>query len=61
MNASADLLNALTGSLVHFLWQGAAIAALAAALMFFFRSPTTRYLVGIGALALMLASFAITF
>lgn len=61
MSASADLLNALTGSLVHFLWQGAAIAALAAALMFFFRSPTTRYLVGIGALALMLASFAITF
>ncbi len=61
MNASADFLNALTWSLVHFLWQGAAIAALAAACMFVFRSPSTRYLLGLGALALMLASFAVTF
>ena len=39
MNASADFMNALAWSLVHFLWQGAAIAALAAAFMFVFRSP----------------------
>ena len=54
-------MNALAWSLVHFLWQGAAIAALAAALMFAFKSPSTRYLVGVGALALMLMSFAVTF
>ena len=54
-------MNALAWSLVHFLWQGAAIAALAAALMFAFKSPSTRYLVGVGALALMLMSFAGTF
>ena len=29
--------------------------------MFVLRTPATRYLVGIGALVLMLASFAITF
>jgi beta-lactamase regulating signal transducer with metallopeptidase domain/sporulation protein YlmC with PRC-barrel domain len=54
-------MNALAWSLVHFLWQGAAVAALAAALMFAFKSPSTRYLVGVGALALMLMSFAVTF
>src|SRR5689334_22906134 len=61
MIASPDFLDALAWSLVHFLWQGAAIAALAAAVMYVFRSPATRYLVGIGALALMIASFAVTF
>ena len=61
MIASPAFLDALAWSLVHFLWQGAAIAALAAAVMYVFRSPATRYLVGIGALALMLASFAVTF
>jgi beta-lactamase regulating signal transducer with metallopeptidase domain len=54
-------MNALAWSLVHFVWQGAAIAALAAALMYVFKSPSTRYLVGVGALALMLMSFAVTF
>src|ERR1700741_4877009 len=58
---TSDLLNTLAWSLLHFLWQGAAIAALAAAFMFVFRAPATRYLIGIGALALMLASFGITF
>jgi len=61
MTDTNDLLYTLAWSLLHFLWQGAAIAALAAACMFVFRRPATRYLVGIGALALMLASFAITF
>jgi beta-lactamase regulating signal transducer with metallopeptidase domain/sporulation protein YlmC with PRC-barrel domain len=54
-------MNALAWSLVHFVWQGAAIAALAAALMHVFKSPSTRYLVGVAALALMLMSFAVTF
>jgi beta-lactamase regulating signal transducer with metallopeptidase domain len=53
-------MNALAWSLVHFLWQGAAIAALAAALIHVFKSPSTRYLVGVSALALMLMSFAAT-
>ncbi|HUR29666.1 MAG TPA: hypothetical protein VM509_15860, partial [Planctomycetota bacterium] len=53
-------MNALAWSLVHFVWQGAAIAALAAALMHSFKSPSTRYLMGVGALALMLVSFAVT-
>jgi beta-lactamase regulating signal transducer with metallopeptidase domain len=61
MIASTDFLNTLAWSLLHFLWQGAAIAALAAALLFVFRKPDARYLIGIGALALMFASFAVTF
>lgn len=61
MIASPEFLDALAWSLVHFLWQGAAIAALAAAVMYVFRTPATRYLIGVGALALMLASFAVTF
>src|SRR3954471_24165168 len=61
MNVSPDFLNALAWALVHFLWQGAAIAALAAALRFVFKSPATRYLAGIGALALMLVVFGATF
>jgi beta-lactamase regulating signal transducer with metallopeptidase domain len=54
-------MNALAWSLVHFVWQGAVIAALAAVLFHVFKSPSTRYLVGVGALALMLMSFAVTF
>jgi beta-lactamase regulating signal transducer with metallopeptidase domain len=61
MIASTDFLNTLAWSLLHFVWQGAAIAALAAALLFVFRKPDARYLIGIGALALMFASFAVTF
>jgi beta-lactamase regulating signal transducer with metallopeptidase domain len=60
MNTTPDLMNALGWSLLHFLWQGAAIAALAGALMFVFRKPATRYLLGIAALALMIASFGTT-
>jgi len=51
----------LAWTLLHFLWQGAAIAALAGALMTLFRASATRYLIGIGALALMFASFGVTF
>jgi bla regulator protein blaR1 len=54
-------MRALTWSLLHFLWQAAAIAALAAAVMSMFRESTTRYLIGIGALALMFMSFGVTF
>src|SRR5687768_676227 len=61
MTGTNDFMQTLAWSLLHFLWQGAAIAAVAAACMYVFRKPATRYVVGIGALALMLASFAITF
>jgi beta-lactamase regulating signal transducer with metallopeptidase domain len=61
MNASNDLLLTLAWSLLHFIWQGAIIAALAAACMFAFRKPATRYLIGMGALALMFISFGVTF
>ncbi|HEX6397815.1 MAG TPA: M56 family metallopeptidase [Steroidobacteraceae bacterium] len=54
-------MKALAFTLLHFLWQGAAIAALAAALMSLFRGSSTRYLIGVGALALMFASFGVTF
>jgi len=60
MNATSDLMQALTWSLLHFLWQGAAITALAAAVMFVFRAPATRYLVGVASIALMFVSFGVT-
>ncbi|HEU5136825.1 MAG TPA: M56 family metallopeptidase [Steroidobacteraceae bacterium] len=61
MNATSSFMQTLAWSLLHFLWQGAAIAAVAASLMFALRKPATRYLVGLGALALMLVSFGVTF
>ena len=61
MIATTGFMQTLTWSLLHFLWQGAAIAAVAAAFMVVLRKPATRYLVGITALALMLCSFVVTF
>ena len=61
MSATTEFMQTLAWSLLHFLWQGAAIAAVAAAFMFVLRKPATRYLVGIAALALMLVSFGVTF
>src|SRR6187402_2744293 len=61
MTTTTEIMRVLAWSLLHFVWQGAAIAAVAAALMFVFRKPATRYLVGIGALVLMLVSFGVTF
>jgi len=61
MTPTTEIMRTLAWSLLHFLWQGAAIAAVAAAFMFVFRKPAARYLVGIAALALMLVSFGITF
>jgi beta-lactamase regulating signal transducer with metallopeptidase domain len=61
MNVSMDLMQTLALSLLHFLWQGAAIAAVAAAVMYVFRKPATRYLVGVSALGFMFLSFCVTF
>ncbi|HET7083739.1 MAG TPA: M56 family metallopeptidase [Rhizomicrobium sp.] len=52
---------ALGWSLIHSLWQDLVIAALAALLMALSRRPSTRYLVGVTALALMPAAAAATF
>ena len=48
-------------ALLHFLWQGAALAALAYLLMALCRSATTRYAIGLAALVLMFAAPVTTF
>jgi hypothetical protein len=52
---SPQMLHALGWALLHFVWQGAALAALAAVAMAACRNARTRYCVGVAALALMLA------
>lgn len=52
---------ALAWALVHFLWQGSALAALAAAAMALVRRASVRYLVGVAALVFMLAAPMATF
>lgn len=49
-------LRMLALALLHFLWQGAALGALAYVVMGFCRSASTRYAVGVGTLALMFAA-----
>jgi len=58
---SETTLRLLALSLLHFLWQGAAVAALAYVVMMLCRSASTRYAVGVGAMALMLAAPVATF
>ena len=59
---SLTTMQSLGWALLHFLWQGTALAALAAAAMALCRRASTRYLLGVGALALMLlAPFATYF
>jgi beta-lactamase regulating signal transducer with metallopeptidase domain len=53
---SPDVMHALGWALIHSLWQCVGVAALAAALMGFSRRPALRYLIAVGALALMLAA-----
>ena len=48
-------------ALLHFLWQGAALAALAYVMMALCRSASTRYAVGVGTLVLMFAAPVGTF
>ena len=54
-------MQALGWALIHFIWQGAAIASLAGAVMSFCRCPGARYVIGVGALALMTAMPVVTF
>ena len=54
-------MHSLGWALLHFLWQGTALAALAATAMAVFRRPSARYGIGLAALALMLVSPVATF
>src|SRR5438552_2514547 len=58
---SPDVLRTLGLSLLHFLWQGAALAALATALIAAARQASTRYAIAVGALALMVAAPVVTY
>jgi beta-lactamase regulating signal transducer with metallopeptidase domain/uncharacterized protein YnzC (UPF0291/DUF896 family) len=58
---SPHAMQSLGWTLLHFLWQGTALAALAAAAMALCRRASTRYLLGVGALALMLLAPLATF
>ena len=58
---SPELMRALGWTLLHFIWQGAALAALFAVAMAACRSAAARYALAVGALALMMASPVITF
>jgi beta-lactamase regulating signal transducer with metallopeptidase domain len=58
---SPGAMQSLGWALLHFLWQGTALAALAAAAMAVFRKPTARYLIGISMLGLMLLCPIATF
>jgi beta-lactamase regulating signal transducer with metallopeptidase domain/sporulation protein YlmC with PRC-barrel domain len=66
MNAFAewftpDVLRTLGLSLLHFLWQGAALAALSAAAFALVRNASARYTIGVISLVLMLAAPTLTF
>lgn len=58
---SPDVMRTLGWALVHFLWQGLALAALLSAAMAMCRSAAARYALGVGALVLMLAAPVVTF
>jgi hypothetical protein len=56
-----DLLRTLGLSLLHFLWQGAALAAFSAAAFALVRNPSARYALGVLTMVLMLAAPVLTF
>jgi beta-lactamase regulating signal transducer with metallopeptidase domain len=58
---SPDVMRTLGWALVHFLWQGLALAALLSAAMAMCRSAAARYALAVGALVLMLAAPVVTF
>jgi beta-lactamase regulating signal transducer with metallopeptidase domain len=58
---SPATLRLLALALLHFLWQGAALAALGYVAMLLCRSAATRYVVGVSTLALMMAAPVGTF
>src|SRR5271169_5935273 len=58
---SPSAMHSLGWTLLHFLWQGTAVAALAAVLMTLCRRASSRYVLAVGALVLMLAAPVATF
>jgi beta-lactamase regulating signal transducer with metallopeptidase domain len=58
---SPNTMHNLGWTLLHFLWQGTAVAALAAVLINVCRRASARYVLGVGALGLMLAAPVFTF
>jgi beta-lactamase regulating signal transducer with metallopeptidase domain len=58
---SLEVMRLVGLALLHFLWQGLALAALASAAMSAFRSAASRYAIGVGALAIMVAAPPITY
>ena len=58
---SPATMHSLGWALLHFLWQGTALAALAAVAMAVCRRASVRYVLGIGALLLMLLAPVATF
>ncbi|HWW16937.1 MAG TPA: M56 family metallopeptidase [Candidatus Dormibacteraeota bacterium] len=58
---SPSAMHSLGWTLLHFLWQGTAVAALAAVLMTLCRRASARYALAVGALVLMLAAPLATF
>jgi len=57
---SPGLMHAVAWTLLHFLWQGAALAALAAAAMAFSSRASARYAIALSALVMMLAAPVVT-
>ncbi len=58
---SPEVMRLMALTLLHFLWQGAALAAAAYAGMMVCRSASTRYIVAVAMLGIMAAAPAITF
>jgi beta-lactamase regulating signal transducer with metallopeptidase domain len=58
---SPQVLHATGWTLLHFVWQGGALAALFAALLMVTRNANVRYALGISTLILMMAAPVITF
>ena len=58
---SPTVMHSLGWTLLNFLWQGTALAALAAAAMALCRRASARYVIGVGTLLLMLAAPVVSF
>jgi beta-lactamase regulating signal transducer with metallopeptidase domain/sporulation protein YlmC with PRC-barrel domain len=56
-----DVLRTLGLALAHFIWQGAAVGAFSAVAIAAARSASVRYIIGVAALALMVAAPVITY
>ena len=61
LGINPDTVRVLALALLHFLWQGAALAALAYVAMALCRSASARYVAGVSAMALMLVAPVGTF